>query len=325
MARRKQRDYVRKNWKHLSIALVGMLSLIATCTALMPAGFVRGFFAGGCSASVIGALAFRTVQSTGTAATMMGDEAEQWTASELRKLRSRGWRVVNHVNLRPWDIDHVLVGPGGIYAVETKWSARPWSLDNDDQRVCQALAQARRNAKDLLKWHEFKKLGIVNVEHVVVLWGAGVGDVPVTLAMRVVEDGCVVAGPHAGAWAETLPVNVLTKHQTDQAWCELDRHVRRRDPHEVLKNPLAPSIHQMVVRACLVTVVAVSAFLLAVETVRVTNSIYAGAATCALLFGAAAAARKTAGLTHIAWGMLLGATFGVMLGSFAVAYELLAR
>jgi hypothetical protein len=30
---------------------------------------------------------------------MMDDRAEQWTASELRRLRGRGWQLVNHFAL----------------------------------------------------------------------------------------------------------------------------------------------------------------------------------------------------------------------------------
>ena len=64
---------------------------------MLPAGYVRGFAGGSSVTSVIALLAFWVIQATGTAATMMGDDAERWTASELRKLRRHGWRLVNHV------------------------------------------------------------------------------------------------------------------------------------------------------------------------------------------------------------------------------------
>jgi hypothetical protein len=66
-------------------------------------------------AAVPGALWAWTVQVTGTGPVMISDQAEQWTAAELRKLRRHGWRVVNHFLLRNDDIDHVLTGPGGAY------------------------------------------------------------------------------------------------------------------------------------------------------------------------------------------------------------------
>jgi hypothetical protein len=63
---------------------------------------------------------------TGTASTMMGDTAEQWTAQELRPLSKDGWRLINHFGLTSDDIDHLLIGPGGVFVLETKWSSTDW-------------------------------------------------------------------------------------------------------------------------------------------------------------------------------------------------------
>jgi len=101
------------------------LALGSLALWFMPDGQFRAFCAGLVVAGDLGAVAFWVAQATGTASTMMGDLAEQWTASELRKLRRRGWRVLNHVMLKQRDIDHVLIGPGGVYAVETKWGPDP--------------------------------------------------------------------------------------------------------------------------------------------------------------------------------------------------------
>jgi hypothetical protein len=115
-ARREQRSYVRQHWG--ALGGVGALALTGPMLALpfVDSGFVRGLLTGVACTAVVGSLAFWVVQVTGTASVMMGDLGEQWTASELRKLRRHGWRVVNHVRLREWDIDHVLVGPGGVFA-----------------------------------------------------------------------------------------------------------------------------------------------------------------------------------------------------------------
>ena len=88
---------------------------------------MRGLIVGLGVAGTAGALWLWIVEATGTAPTMMGDLGEQWTAQELRRLRRSGWQVVNHVTLTAPDIDHVLVGPGGMFAIETKWSATPWT------------------------------------------------------------------------------------------------------------------------------------------------------------------------------------------------------
>jgi hypothetical protein len=53
----------------------------------------------------------------------------------LRKLRRADWRVVNHITLTGGDTDDVLLGPGGCFAIEPKWSSEPWPLDRPDERT----------------------------------------------------------------------------------------------------------------------------------------------------------------------------------------------
>lgn len=102
---------------------------------------------------------------------MMGDQAEQWTAQELRTTRPLGWQVVNHFLLRRDDIDHVLIGPGGVYAVETKWSNdRGGRYARTQER--DAVAQASSNARSMTLWSELRTSG-VQVQPVAVVWGGG--------------------------------------------------------------------------------------------------------------------------------------------------------
>jgi hypothetical protein len=51
-----------------------------------------------------------------------GAEGEQWTASALSSLEGRGFRVGHDLCPpgRRWNIDHVVVGRGGVVVVETK-------------------------------------------------------------------------------------------------------------------------------------------------------------------------------------------------------------
>ncbi len=71
--------------------------------------------------------------------------------------------MVNQLALRPWDIDHVLIGPGGAVVVETKWSANPWVLDPPDERVRRAVRQAQGNARDLRLWGRSRAQGFAEV------------------------------------------------------------------------------------------------------------------------------------------------------------------
>jgi len=151
-ARIAQRRYLREHYRLLAIAAVALLVPVLLAALLVPSTAARYFLLGAGLTGTVGVLTVWVQQVTGTAPVMMGDLAEQWTASELRGLRRDGWRLVNQLALRAWDIDHVLIGPGGVLAVETKWSAHPWVLDPPDDRVRRAVQQAQANARDLRLW-----------------------------------------------------------------------------------------------------------------------------------------------------------------------------
>lgn len=96
-----------------------MLLVVLAAFTLLPAPFLwfvpseefRAFAAGGFVVSGFWCAWWLTVQLTGTASTMAGALGEQWSAAALRKLKRRGWRLLNHVVLRQHDIDHVAIGP----------------------------------------------------------------------------------------------------------------------------------------------------------------------------------------------------------------------
>ncbi|MCH7224536.1 nuclease-related domain-containing protein [Haloferula sp. A504] len=105
----------------------------------------------------------------------LGFEGERYMGAELNRLMSQGYRVF-HDFLIDWDpgeasnrnIDHVVVGPAGVFAIETKARRKSLTLDDGKNayRVeftgealqfpegddCKMLRQAARNAADLSKW-----------------------------------------------------------------------------------------------------------------------------------------------------------------------------
>lgn len=50
----------------------------------------------------------------------LGAEGERRTAKALRPLTRRGWTLVNDVQTERGNIDHILVGPAGVFLLETK-------------------------------------------------------------------------------------------------------------------------------------------------------------------------------------------------------------
>lgn len=251
---------------------------------------------------------------------MMGDLAEQWTASELRPLRRAGWRLVNHVRLRPWDIDHVLIGPGGAWAVETKWSAKPWQLTPPEDRVRAAARQALANARDLRLWTGFRGAGVSDVHPVVVLWGPGSAQLDVPPEGVDVEGVAVVPGPVLSRWRDQLHRDVLTTEQVDQSWQALDRQVRSADDHD---SPVPVSLARVGVAVALAVTAACLAIVAAARLLALLGSLWVWAPACLALVVAAQPlrARERTRLTALGWQAGLVAL--VLLVGILAVWELL--
>lgn len=203
-ARNKHVQYFKRRWPaHLAFTVIGFAIVIAG-SFLVPSTYMRGLIVGiGCTAIVAGQWSM-VVQITGTGGLLMAELAEQWTAALLRK--QRGWQLVNHVNLRIEDIDHVLVGPDGILAVETKWSSYPWT----PQRLSEAADQAARNARDLSIWSSLKPFG--PAQPLVVLWGPSAADVETPTTVDGVP---VVSGDDFAQWWARKPARAVPLNASD--------------------------------------------------------------------------------------------------------------
>jgi hypothetical protein len=318
-ARREQYEFLRQRWRRL--VLLGAVPLLMPCVAaiLLPR-FAAGLLLGAATTAVLGLLAFHVVQATGTAPIMAGDQAEQWTAQELRPLKRRGWRLINHFNLSDsGDIDHLLLGPPGAVAVETRWSAQPWAHnDITDLRVTEKVAQARNNARRLQMWQPFHSRRIP-VQPVVMLWGRGLSDWPDGMHSFLVDGVQVVAGPRAKLWRRTLPQQaVLTHLQTDDTWAAIDQQTTQRDAHDRFRWPIPPSPLTLYTRGLLTLGAFTAGLLLAARVLEPLS--WSGSGICAalLLPGGLALRHRTIRLVAMGWlagiaAILLTAAIAIIL------------
>lgn len=260
IARRRQYAYLRRSWGWFGGAFAVMVAALAGAAYFMPGSFAKGLLLGGGLVGVLMALWNQVVYATGTAPAMMGDLGEQWTAQELRKLTGKGWRLVNHVILKQRDIDHVLVGPAGVFAVETKWTATPWEWGPVDPRIVAAARTAREHAHDLTLWHDLKSLGIGEGHPVVFLWGQGAAGIP---ADAEVDGVRIVTGKSAAPWRASLSHDGLTADQIREAWSALDKQCQVRDPREAEAAPVPSSPREWAISAVLAVVAACAAALAA--------------------------------------------------------------
>jgi hypothetical protein len=147
-AKTRRREVAKKLWKQLLVATIAWLAITGITVALVAifnthfAAFALGAFSALYLA--FGYVVFRFLDYRG-AQLSAGAEAESSTAEQLRKLRRHGWHAVHNIHLHG-DIDHVAIGPGGVFAIETKSSTTDWQFVERVGKPRQWAAQARRNA-----------------------------------------------------------------------------------------------------------------------------------------------------------------------------------
>ncbi len=168
------------------------------------------------------------ILSTGTATQMAGEFAERCTATELRRARRRGWRIVNAVKLRraTGDLDHIILGRGGLIAIETKWIGAPSGADWVVRaRVNKAVKQVSDTAAWLYAMFP-NDVGAEARQNVVVLWGTGADGWG---APTEIDNVIVLQGRDLRAWLDARPTTLVTDTAIERVWKILIDTVDRRD------------------------------------------------------------------------------------------------
>lgn len=314
------------NWRSFAGFLITALVLITGIAFLIPQPFARGVFVGTSASFAICTVTYMILALSGTVATGMGATAEIWTASELRPLRKHGWTIINGVPLEGRDVDHVLVGPGGVIVVESKWSAGGWQTDPPDPHVRHAIEQASRNARSLRLWHGVKATG-VPVRSAVLLWGGTRPGAPDRSREPVrLGDTSVAYGLHAiRSWVKATAASepsVMGDADIDQVWRALDKIVRDR---ERVDNAAAPplSLDRVVWTAVATMVVFVAAVLGSVELLVLSRSWWVWAAGSLTLLAACLVLRRWPLLRVPATGGVAGLAVGAVTASISGIVALL--
>lgn len=241
-ARRRQMRLVQNAWQYFALWLsLGALAIIGTAF-VVHGNFLRGIVVGAGSVFVVGSAVATVVMFSGTANVVMGSVAEQWTASELRPLRRHGWFLANHIMFGFGDIDHVLIGPGGLIVAETKWAGEGWELDPPSTRVSRAIRQVKTSADRLALWKESNLLGR-RVPSALFLWSAA--DRGTQEPDYTVIDGVAVITSVGQAEKWRGRVLQLASVLNDADACRLRDALlaqsKSREKHETRAQPVTPS------------------------------------------------------------------------------------
>ena len=230
---RQARSFVRRFWWGL-ILVPGLFVLAFLPVVLIFHGEARGAVLGASAVSGVWLDVVGVLVLTGVASKLMGVSGEAMTVDALRSLRRQGWRLVNGLKLRNQrDIDHVLIGPGGVLVVETKWSGEPWPLNRGGSRFMEismknAAEQASDNARDLADLLA-ATVPEVHITSIVVLW---TGASESGSGWKTGRNGrtVLVHGSDLRGWLQTeLPQTGLAAESIERVWAVLDAKVEHQD------------------------------------------------------------------------------------------------
>ena len=157
------------------------------------------------------------------------------------------------------DIDHLLIGPSGVWVLETKWSADSWMSTNGDQfmsdRLRRAVEQVARNAADV--GHQFShKLGQAAVRAVVVLWTSP-GNTSNVQDAGELDGVFIVPGPGLKDWLDSVVLSGPTCVEVPQLWTAVEEHARKRDASDASRGiGFRPSLQRLFWQRVAIPVVA---------------------------------------------------------------------
>jgi hypothetical protein len=147
------------------------------------------------------------------------------TSNALRELESPSWRVVYEIGQdKLGDVEHVLIGPVGIFAMRTSMEPLPQgSQEAPDPKDVAAAAIARGDLDDALAGCAMSSDRLIAIH-----WGAIDGDHGPSIDMF--AGLTAVDGRAIGTWFNSLPNNALTGAQVDLAWQTVLTAIGRPNP-----------------------------------------------------------------------------------------------
>ncbi len=119
------RATLRRRWKDLATPLLA-LAVMTGCLTLPSGGHpkVQGFFVGVCAGVLFMLVIWVVLVIDGSLLRRIGLGVASDIGNEVRRVRGVN-AVVSELLFDGYDVDHVIVVPTGVFAVEVKWSLSP--------------------------------------------------------------------------------------------------------------------------------------------------------------------------------------------------------
>jgi len=204
----------------------------------------HAYFLGLLTASLVAAVAWSTYLGAGHHRIHFGLMGETCTAETVLTVRRRiqGWRGVSNLYFDGHgDVDLILIGPGGVFAIESKWTNEPWKVDaaGITGPLKSPTKQARLGARKAASTFRASPSPLaLDVTPVVVLWGPGVPEIEG--GSMISDDVLVAEGRRGQAWVQRLTGAQLTRQTVRSAFRKVESERRSRD-HKRIALKTAPA------------------------------------------------------------------------------------
>ena len=118
--RERKRAWLRRIWWALPLLAAVELAVFGLMGFLFYRDHMAFFWGVGAGAAVAMVLCFADAPPHHIERWRQGAEGEKATAKQLRPLLRNGWVLVNDVQCDRGNVDHIVVGPAGVFLIDTK-------------------------------------------------------------------------------------------------------------------------------------------------------------------------------------------------------------
>jgi hypothetical protein len=212
-----------RRWRDY-LGLICVLAVVVLALLVVPVVPMRQLFVGFAVGAIAMAIVLSALRSDDWQ--VRGYLAETFSLESLRKVPN--WLIVDNLPFEDVDVDHVVVTPSGVLAVESKHhnavSTATARKDLDD---------ARRAARKIRLFLGPEGHAQVMVTPVLMIWGAGRPTLP--QGVRLVDDVYLVDPDHPELWSYQFAAPLVAPAQRAQIHEALADYARLRVDYDARK------------------------------------------------------------------------------------------
>lgn len=217
---------------HRRLLLKATAAAVAVCIVPLILGspsYITGSVHGVMLTAMVAVVGFAFLFHGKAALLLAASYAEAYTQEEIAAAAEAGvvWHAVHNIELGRLDIDHVVLAPAGVFALETKWR-----FDNADPAwVHRAAEQARLRAQKAAS--VLLSAGVrhrAQVQPVLVVWGGAMRELPED---QVQAGVAIVRGDALAKWLQRCGRGPLAQDHAEELHDKLAHFAAERARHAV--------------------------------------------------------------------------------------------